>query len=82
MLWGGCLLCRPDELSRAFGTPSTLAAAAASIFVQSGAAARAVPMALNARTDATAATLAVDRAKPYRDIFRLLLVGSEEYTLE
>jgi hypothetical protein len=41
-----------------------------------------VPIALNAKKVATDATLAVDRAIPYRDIFRLLLVGSEEYTLD
>src|ERR1043166_10052123 len=60
MLSGGCLVWRPGELSRAFGTPSTLAAAVASIFVQSGEPAGGGPVPLHASSIAAAI--------PYRDM--------------
>jgi hypothetical protein len=77
ILLGDCFVCPADGLARAFGTPSTLAANAASTFEHSGDAARALSMALHTRTIATTATLAVDRAIPRRDILRLLLGGLE-----
>ena len=78
MLSGGCLLWLPLELLRVFGTPSTLAATLASIFAQSEAAARTVPVADNARSVAAPAAMAVDRAIPYRVIGTLVLIGSTQ----